>query len=103
MFECRMFSVPLVGGGSSGWDRSDIRNVQYARASFGLHLLLNMTFILLCYLVTYVILRLRYNMRLKVTYYHHDAEVVNLYAGKLQLASAQDDDGAEQFLLEDSP
>ncbi|KAL8569855.1 hypothetical protein ACOMHN_038548 [Nucella lapillus] len=56
------------GGGTSGWDRSDLRNVQYARASFGLHLLFNMLFIVLCYVITYLVMRLRHKVRLNVTY-----------------------------------
>jgi hypothetical protein len=37
-----------------------MRNVQYARASFGLHLLLNMLLMIFLYVITYVIMRLRH-------------------------------------------
>lgn len=45
---------------TSGWDETDMRNVQYARASFGLHLLLNTLFIIVCYTLTYVVMLLRH-------------------------------------------
>lgn len=84
------------GGGSSGWDRSDLRNVQFARASFGLHVLFNMLFIVLCYVVTYVVMRLRHKARFSVTY---DADGDS--PARLRHKPCDGKDGADLMLLED--
>ncbi|XP_076452521.1 transmembrane protein 45B-like [Babylonia areolata] len=84
------------GGGSSGWDRSDLRNVQFARASFGLHLLFNMLFIVLCYVITYLALRLRHKVRLDVTYDDSSDDAL-----ALRHTPCLSGDGSDAMLLED--
>ncbi|KAK7488192.1 hypothetical protein BaRGS_00020499 [Batillaria attramentaria] len=87
------------GGGTSGWDRSDLRNVQYARACFGLHLLVNMLIMILCYLLTYFVLRMRGVARISMTYHDESDYVIKHQSKTLPSAS---EDSVESFLLQDS-
>ncbi|KAK7087334.1 transmembrane protein 45B-like [Littorina saxatilis] len=86
------------GGGSSGWDRSDIRNVQYARACFGLHLLFNMLFMLFCYVITYLVMRMRHSLHIPVAYYDESDDAL----GVRKKPVPSSDDSMESFFMQDS-
>ena len=66
--------------------------MQYARASFGLHLLFNMGLMLLCYVMTYLVMRMRGKLQIHVTYSTESDDVLGLR--KLPYS-----DGADASLL----
>lgn len=64
---CLFFFLP-AGGEPSNWDRSDHRNVAFAYAAFGFHLLFNLVFMCVLYAVIYFIMRLRLGSKVRVSY-----------------------------------